>query len=174
MTLMEIVLVLICIETQKFVKKMERRLQKRRVLPDLSTMFLSRRVKSDSVVYQSKKNNGRAYETKFGDKEHQFDYCFGFDTNAKSKFVRISFDRLSKFNRLPVVYTTIYQKENDKNVYFGNFFFHWLEIEQIGKILSEISKFEFNIEKTISTRQEISFIPLRYQTSNLSYVGKIQ
>ena len=55
MTLMEIVLVLICIETQKvhkFVKKMERRLQKRRVLPDLSTMFLSRRVKSDSVVYQ--------------------------------------------------------------------------------------------------------------------------
>ena len=97
----------------------------------------------------SKKNNGRAYETKIGDKEHQFDYCFEFDTNAKSRFVRISFDRLSKFNRLPVVHTTIYQKENDENVYFGNFFFHWLEIEQIEKILIEISKFEFKIEKTI-------------------------
>ena len=50
------------------------------------------------------------------------DYCFEFDTNTKSRFVRISFDRLSKFNRLPVVYTTIYQKEKDKKVYFGNFF----------------------------------------------------
>ena len=96
-----------------------------------------------------KQNNGRAYETEIGDKEHQFDYCFEFDTNTKSRYVRISFDRLSKFNRLPVVFTTIYQKENDKNIYFVNFFFHWLEIEQIGKILIEISKFELNIEKTI-------------------------
>ena len=91
-----------------------------------------------------KQNNGRAYETEIGDKEHQFDYCFEFDTNTKTRFVRISFDRLSKFNRLPVVYTTIYQKD-----YFGNFFFHGLEIEQIEKILIEISKFEMNIEKKI-------------------------
>ena len=69
--------------------------------------------------------------------------------NTKSRFVRISFDRLSKFNRLSVVYTTIYQKEKDENVYFGNFFFHWLEIEQIEKSLIEISKFQLNIEKTI-------------------------
>ena len=50
MTLMEIALVLTCIETQKihnFVEKMERRFQKRRVLPDLSTMFLFRRVNTD-------------------------------------------------------------------------------------------------------------------------------
>ena len=48
MTLMEDVLVLTCIETQKLlfinsVKKMAMRFQKRRVLPDLSTMFLFRR-----------------------------------------------------------------------------------------------------------------------------------
>ena len=60
-----------------------------------------------------KQSNGRAYETEIGDKEHQFDYCFDIDTNTKSRFVRISFDRLSKFNKLPVVYTTIYQKENN-------------------------------------------------------------
>ena len=95
-----------------------------------------------------KQNNGRAYETKIGDKEHPFDYCFEFDTNKKSRFVRISFNRLSKFKRLPVVNITIYQKEKDKNVYFGNFFFHWLEIEQIEKILIQISKFELSIEKT--------------------------
>ena len=36
-----------------------------------------------------KQNNGRAYETKIGDKEHPFDYCFEFNTNKKSRFVRI-------------------------------------------------------------------------------------
>ena len=88
----------------------------------------------------SKTNNGRAYETKIEEKEHHFDYCFEFDTNAKSRFVRLSLKRLSKFKKLPVLYITIYQKENNENVCFGNFSFHWLEIEQIEKILLEISK----------------------------------
>ena len=57
-----------------------------------------------------------------------------------SRFVRISFNRLSKFERLPVVYNTIYQKESDKIVYFGYCFFHWLDIEQIEKVLIVISK----------------------------------
>ena len=122
-----------------------------------------------------KQNNCRAYKTKIEDKEHQFDYCFEFDINTKFRFVRNSFERLSKFIRLPVVYTTIYQKENDKNVYFGKFFFHWLEKEQIEKVSIEISKTELNIsKKTIETRQEISFIPLGYQTSNFGYFGKIR
>ena len=123
---------------------------------------------------RKKQNNGRANETKIGDKEHHFEYCFEFDTNPKSRFVRISFDQLSKLKRLPVVYITVYQKESDKINYFGNLFFHWLEIEQIETILIEISKFELNIEKTIKTRQETSFISLRYQISYLSYIEKIQ
>ena len=61
-----------------------------------------------------KQKNGRVYETNFEDKEHHFDYCFEFDTNAKSRFVRLSFKRLSKFQKLPVVYIAIYQKENNK------------------------------------------------------------
>ena len=88
-------------------------------------------------------------ETEIGDKEHQFDYCFDFDTNTKSRFVRISFVRLSKFKSTSGCLYYNIPKKNDKNIYFGNFFFHWLEIEQIGKILIEISKFELNIEKTI-------------------------
>ena len=79
----------------------------------------------------SKKKNGRFFETNIEDKEHHFDYCFEFDTNAKSRVVRLSFNRLSKFKKLPVVYITIYQKKNHKKVNFGNFSFHWLEIEQI-------------------------------------------
>ena len=105
---------------------------------------------------KKKQKNGRAYATKIEDKGHHYDYCFEFDTNTKSRFVRISFNRLSNFERLPVVYITIHQKESDKIVYFGNFFFHWLEIEQIEKILTEISKFELSIEKIVEIRQEIS------------------
>ena len=54
-----------------------------------------------------KQKNGRTYETKIEDKEHYFDFCFEFDTIAKSKNVRTSFNRLSKFIRLPVAYTTV-------------------------------------------------------------------
>ena len=92
-----------------------------------------------------KQKNGRFYETNIEDEEHHFDYCFEFDTNAKARVVRLSFIRLSKFKKLPVVFITIYQKENNKNVCFGNLSFHWLEIDQIEKILIEISKFEFSI-----------------------------
>ena len=67
-------------------------------------------------------DNGRAYGTKIEDKEHYFDYCFEFDANTKSGFVRISFNRISKFKTLPVVSTIIYQK-NNKTLYFGKFFF---------------------------------------------------
>ena len=126
MKLMEIVLVLICIETQKiqyFCLKYGEEITKKRVLSNLSTMFYLEELTQIGWSISKKQNNGRAYETEIGDKEHQFAYCFEFDTNTKSRLVRISFDLLSKFNRLPVVYTTVYRKENDKNVYFGNFFF---------------------------------------------------
>ena len=118
---------------------MERRLQKEEYCQIYQQCFYLEELTQIGWSISKKQNNGRTYETEIGDKEHQFDY----------RFVRISFDRLSKFNRLPVVYTTIYHKENDKNKYVGNFFFHWLEIEQIGKFLIEISKFELNIDKTI-------------------------
>ena len=80
-----------------------------------------------------KQNNGRVYEIKIEDNEHLFNYCFGFETTTKSRFVRTSFNRLSKLKRHPVVYTTKDQKESN----------------QIGKILIDISKFELSIEKTM-------------------------
>ena len=102
---------------------MERRLQKRRVLPISQQCFhLEDLTQIDWVAFK-KQNRGRAYETKIEDKENQFDYCFEFETNAKSRFVRLSFNQLSKFKRLLVAYFTIYQKQNKTNVYFGNVFF---------------------------------------------------
>ena len=97
-------------------------------------MFLLKKKLSQIEWSISKKQNGRVYVTNIEDKEHHFDYCFDFDTNTKSRFVRISFNRFFKFKKLPVVYITIYQKEKNKNVYFVNFSFHWLEIKQIEKI----------------------------------------
>ena len=93
------------------------------------------------------KNILKAYKTKHEERQHQCDCCFEFDKTTKSRFVRISYDRLSKLKRLPVAHVTIYEK--DKNIYFGNFCFQWLEIEQIRKILIEISKFVSSIEKVI-------------------------
>ena len=58
-----------------------------------------------------KQINGRAYETKIGDKELYLDYCFESETNTKSRFLTISFNRLSKIKSLPVVYIITYQKK---------------------------------------------------------------
>ena len=77
--------------------------EERRVLPDLSTMFFLRQLTQIEWSISKKQNNGRAYGTIIGVKEHQFDYCFEFGTNTKSRFVRIFSIRISKFNRISVV-----------------------------------------------------------------------
>ena len=41
-------------------------------------------------LISKKQKNGRVYDTNIEDKEHHFDYCFEFDINTKSRFVRIS------------------------------------------------------------------------------------
>ena len=109
---------------------MERRFQKSRVLTKLSRRFSFR---------TKKKNNGRAYKTKIEDN------CFEFEANTIYRFVRISFNRLSGFNRLPVVYTTIYQKENDKNVNFRELHLSLIRNRTYQKKFDRISKFELSI-----------------------------
>ena len=63
-----------------------------------------------------------------------------------SDYLLIDYPNLKIFRLFLLQYT---RKKTTKNVCFGNFSFHWLEIEKIEKILVEISKFEFSIEKTI-------------------------
>ena len=41
----------------------------------------------------------------------------------------------------------IRKKAIKQYIYFGNFFFHWLEIGQIAETLSKISKFEIDYQK---------------------------
>ena len=102
---------------------MERSFQKKDYCQIYRQCFYLEELTQIERSVSKKQKNRRIYETKIEDKEHHFDYCFEFDTITNARFVRISFNRLSKFKRLPVVYNTIYQKEIDKIVYFGNFFF---------------------------------------------------
>ena len=54
------------------------------------------------------------------------------------------------------------------------YFLLCLEIEQIEKILTEISKFESSIKKIIKTSQKISIIFFLVSIFLVSYVEKIQ
>ena len=89
---------------------MERRFQKKKSTANfINNNFY---LEEFTQIESKKQNNGRAYETKIKDKEHHFDCCFEFDTNAKSRFVRLFFNRLSEFKRLPLVY--FYKKPKTK------------------------------------------------------------
>ena len=63
-----------------------------------------------------------------------------------SEYLSIDYPNLKEFRLF--VYITMYQKESDKRLCFGNFFL-WLETKQIEKLLIEISIFELSIETTI-------------------------
>ena len=63
-----------------------------------------------------------------------------------SEYLLIVYPNLIDFRLFILQYT---KKKTIKTYILVIFFFHWLEIEQIGKILIEISKFELKIEKTI-------------------------
>ena len=60
-----------------------------------------------------------------------------------SEYLLIVYPNLIDFRLFILQYT----KKKTIKTYILVIFFHWLEIEQIEKILIEISKFELNIEK---------------------------
>ena len=53
---------------------------------------------------------------KIEDKEHHFGYCFEFDTNAKSRFVRLSFNRISNFKYFRL-FKLQYTKKKTRKMY---------------------------------------------------------
>ena len=64
--------------------------------------FLKELTQNDWSISKNQQN-GRVYERKTENKEYHFDYCFEFDTNTESRFVRFSFNRLCKIKTLPVL-----------------------------------------------------------------------
>ena len=110
--------------------------------------YLEELIQIEGSIIKKPKNEG-AYETKIEDQEHHFNYCVELDTNTESRFVRISFNRLSKFKRILAV--CLYYNITKKVIkgYVLVIFFLWLETKQIEKLLITISNFELSVETTI-------------------------
>ena len=55
-------------------------------------------------------------------------------------FIRTCFDYFSKYQKLPVVYLNIYQRDIGLSKWYqqGYFHFHWLEIQQVREVLEKI------------------------------------
>ena len=89
-----------------------------------------------------------------------------------SKYLIIDYSNLKK---LPVVYITKYQKENNESVHYGNFSFHWLEIEQIEKNFDRGFKIWIEHQKKNNEKQTRNLICLfLVSIVYVSYVGTIQ
>ena len=57
--------------------------------------------------------------------------------------IRFCFTKLSKYQKLPVVYLNIYHRDIGVSKWYleGYFHFHWLEIrKQVGEVLAKIKK----------------------------------
>ena len=80
----------------------------------------------------------------FADYENGFEYSFDFtskwvDKDLEGK-IRLCFNKLSKYKKLPVVYLIIYHRYLNETKWYlqGHFYFHWLEIQQVGEVLEKI------------------------------------
>ena len=90
----------------------------------------------------------------FADYENVFDYSFDFTSKRVDKDlerkIRLCFNKLSKYKKLPVVYLTIYHRYLNETKWYlqGHFYFNWLEIQQVGEVLekrnNEIAKKQSN------------------------------
>ena len=80
----------------------------------------------------------------FADYENVFDYSFDFTSKRVDKDlerkIRLCFNKLSKYKKLPVVYLIIYHRYLNETKWYlqGHFYFHWLEIQQVGEVLEKI------------------------------------
>ena len=76
--------------------------------------------------------------------ENIFDYSYDFESilieKGVERKIRLYFNKLSKYRKLPVVYLNIYQRDIGVSKWYleGYFHFHWLELQQVGEVLEKI------------------------------------
>ena len=96
--LMEIVIVFTCIEAPQTVQwlclKDREEITKKEYCKIYQQCFYLEGLTKIEWSVSKKQNKERSFE-KIEDQEHHFGYCFECDTNQKSRFVRIPFNRLS-------------------------------------------------------------------------------
>ena len=92
----------------------------------------------------AKQKYGKATDLLIVTYENVFDYSYDFESILIEKGlenkIRLCFNKLSKYRKLPVVYLNIYQRDIGVSKWYleGYFHFHWLEIQQVGEVLEKI------------------------------------
>ena len=87
----------------------------------------------------------------FATYENVFYYSFDFNSlmieKGLERKIRLRFNKLSKYQKLPVVYLNKYHQNIVLSKWYleGYFYFHWLEVKQVGEVLA---KTENEIGKT--------------------------
>ena len=106
------------------------------------------------------------------DYENVFDYSFDFnsiwvDKDLERK-IRLCFNKLSNYIKLPEVYLIIYQLYlNDATWYLrGHFYFHWLEIYQLGEVLENKTR---KLQKRRVTPIDLKIIHKIYTSLKQTY-----
>ena len=103
------------------------------------------------------------------DYENVFDYSFDFTSKGVDKDlerkIRLCFNKLSKYKKLPVVYLIIYHGYLNETKWYlqGHFHFHWLEIQQVGEVLEKINN---EIAKSRVTPIDLKIIHEIYTSLN--------
>ena len=92
----------------------------------------------------AKQKYGKATDLTFATYENIFDYSFDFNSmmieKGLERKIRLCFNKLSKYQKLPVVYLNRYHRDIGLSKCYleGYFHFHWLEIKQVGEVLAKI------------------------------------
>ena len=88
----------------------------------------------------AKQKYGKATNLTFATYENVFDYSFDFNSmmieKGLERKIRLCFNKLSKYQKLPVFYLNIYHRDIGLSKWYleGYFLFHWLEIKQVGEV----------------------------------------
>ena len=90
------------------------------------------------------KKYGKATDLSIVVYENVFDYLYDFESflieKGVERRIRLRFNKLSKYRKLPVVYLNIYQRDIEVSKWYleGYFHFHWLAIQQVREVLEKI------------------------------------
>ena len=96
-----------------------------------------------SWCISTKQKYGTVSDLNFADYENVYDYSLDFnsiwvDKDLERK-IRLCFNKLSKYKKRPVVYLIIYHRYLNESKWYlqVHFYFHWLEIQQVGEVLEK-------------------------------------
>ena len=89
---------------------------------------------------------GTVSDLNIADYENVYHYSFDFssiwlDKDLERK-IRLCFNKLSKYKKLPVVYLIIYHRYLEECKWYLpiHFYSHWLDIQQVGEVMEKINK----------------------------------